>query len=357
MTGGEAERSVCVIGAGAVGGLVGGRMARAGADVTLVDRGARLETLRSRGLTLVSPDGGRERIEGITVAADTTAVGPQDVVVLGVKTYDLPAAVRQVPAATGPRTVVVPLQNGIPWWYFHRFGGRFDGRRLRTLDPDGAIAAGVDADRVLGCVPYVAAEVVEGGAVRHREGGYFPVGELDGSDSERVRRTAGLFERAGFRSRVLEDVRSEIWLKAWGSLSLNPISALTGATLREICRDEGTRGLARAMMEEAREVAETLGASFRRSIERRIEGAREVGDHRTSMLQDLEDGRPLEVEGLVGAVVELAELTDTPVPRIRAVYALAKLLASSRGGSDGVVYGRPRPEGEITPPDELAVGG
>jgi len=321
---------VCVVGAGAVGGLLGGRLARAGAAVTLVDRGRQLEALRASGLTLIGLDGRRETIAPIRVTGDASRAGKQDLVILAVKAYDLPAAAVSVPPLLGPETVVLPVQNGIPWWYFHAFGGEHDGRRLDSVDPDGIVAEHVDPERILGCVAYVASAVVEPGVVRHREGRAFPVGEPGGTLSRRARRVSELLERAGLRSRVLEDVRSEIWLKAWGSLSLNPISALTGATLAGICRDHEARELARAMMEESREVAGSLGASFRRSIERRLEGAEAVGEHRTSMLQDLEAGRRLEVDALVGSVIELARLTGHPVPRIEAVYALVRLRAASR---------------------------
>lgn len=323
------DARVCVIGAGAVGGLVGGRMAQSGADVTMVDQGARLDALADRGLTIVSPGGHREQVDEFAVATDTEGLGPHDLVVLGVKAYDLPTAVRSVPPVVGDDTVVLPLQNGIPWWYFEEYDGDLEGYRLDAVDPDGVVEAHVDAARVIGCVPYVATEVTEPGVVECNEGGYFPVGELDGATTERVRALADRLEVAGFRSRVLDDVRSEVWLKAWGNLSFNPIGALTGATLGEICEHRATRALARGMMEEAQIVAEQLGASFRRSIDRRIEGAEAVGDHKPSMLQDVEAGRPLEVEALVGTVVELAELTGTPVPRIEAVYALTTLLDAS----------------------------
>lgn len=323
---------VAVLGAGAVGGLLGGHLARAGPEVTLVDRGRQLDALRASGLTIVGPDGDRHTVEGLRLSGDAAEAGEHDLVVLAVKAYDLPAAAPDVPRLLAPGGVVLPVQNGIPWWYFHAFGGPHDGRRLASVDPEGRIEAHVDAERVVGCVPYVASRVVEPGVVHHREGEWLPVGEPDGSESERAAAVAELLERAGFRSRVLQDVRSEIWLKAWGNLSFNPISALTGATLAAICRDPGTRALARGMMEEAQEVAEALGASFRRPIERRIAGAEAVGEHKTSMLQDLEEGRPLEVEGLVGSVLELAELTGEPAPRIEAVYALTRLLAATRDG-------------------------
>lgn len=321
---------VCVVGAGAVGGLIGGRMARAGADVTLVDRDAHLDALDETGLTLIGPDGQRTVIDDLTATATPSEDAAPDLVVLGVKTYDLPAVAPLVSRLAGPGTVILPVQNGIPWWYFHRFGGELDGRRIRTLDPDGVLHRHLDLDRVIGCVPFVAATVPEPGTVEHVEGEWFPVGEPDGVETPRVRGIASLFERVGLRSRVLDDVRSELWLKEIGNLAFNPISALTGATLREICREPRTRELARTMMEEAKPVAEDLGATFRRSIDRRIDGAEAVGDHKTSMLQDLERGNRLETEALVGAVVELADLTDRPVPTIDAVYALTTLLETTQ---------------------------
>lgn len=322
--------SVCVVGAGAVGGLVGARLTEAAVDVTLVDRGERLEALRADGLGLIHPDGTRARVRPSSATDDTREAGAHELVVLSVKAYDLPEAARSLPPLLGPDTVVLPLQNGIPWWYFHGHPGGHGGRTIESLDPDGVVEAHVDAGRVVGCVPYVSAEVVEPGVVRHREGDSLPVGEPDGSRSGRVLAVAELLESAGFRSRVLDDVRSEIWLKAWGSLSFNPVSALTGATLGEICRHPESRALVRDMMEEARPVAEDLGATFRRSIERRIAGAEAAGAHRTSMLQDLEAGRRLEIDALVGSVLELARLTGNPTPRIEAVHAATKLLASLR---------------------------
>jgi len=325
---------VCVVGAGAVGGLVGARMAMSGVDVTLLDRGPHLAAMQDAGGPLVvDRDGARERVEDLRVTGDPGSAGRHDVVFLAVKTYDLPEAAESVPPVMGDDAVVVPLQNGIPWWYFYRSPGPYEGRRLESLDPDGRIAEHIDASRVLGCVPYVASELPEPGVIRHHEGKWFPVGEPDGRESERGAHVRDLFERGGFGSRVLPDIRSEIWLKAWGSLAFNPISVLTRATLGEICRDPGTRGVARGMMEEAQAVAEALGASFRRSIDRRIEGAEAVGDHKTSMLQDLEAGHRLELEGLVGSVLELARLTGQPAPRIRTVYALVDLLISKGSGS------------------------
>lgn len=325
-----ALESVCVLGAGAVGGLLGGRLAEAGVEVSLIEQGERLEALRSDGLALIRRDGTPTEIRPERVVGDAREAGVHDLVILAVKAYDLPRVARGLNALVGPDTTVLPVQNGIPWWYFHELPGAFEDRSLEALDPDGVLAEHVDADRIVGCVPYVAAEVVEPGVVRHREGDALPVGEPDGTRSDRAAAVSSLLEAAGFRSRILDDIRSEIWLKAWGSLAFNPVSALTGATLEEICRHPETRALVREMMEEARPIAQDLGAGFRRSIDRRIAGAEAVGSHPTSMLQDLRAGRDLEIEALVGSVLELGRLTGNPTPRIEGVYALTKLLAARR---------------------------
>ncbi len=317
---------VCVVGAGAIGGLLAARLAGTEAALTLVDRGAQAVALRTCGLTLVREDGTETIERRFRVVEEIEEAGPQDIVVLSVKAYDIPAVAPHLPAVFHDGTTVITVQNGIPWWYFQLHGGTFDGYRLSSLDPDGAIEENIDPGRIVACVCYPAAEVVEPGVVRHVEGWRIPVGELDGSSSERAHQLSDLLARAGFKSRVLDDVRSEIWLKAWGSLSFNPVSALTGATLEEICSFPETRRLVAAMMEEAQRIAEKLGVTFRHPIERRISGAEAVGAHKTSMLQDVEAGRPLEVEALVGSVVELGRLTETMTPTIGAVYGCAKLL-------------------------------
>jgi 2-dehydropantoate 2-reductase len=312
-----------------MGGLLGARLLGAGADMTFVDLGARAAQLRRDGLTLVAPDGRTltyRELRVVESAAGGTDGEPQDVVILAVKAYDLPAVAEQVAAWCGPETVILTLQNGIPWWYFHGMHGPHEGHRLKSVDPDGTIDRYVDPARVIACIPYPAAEVLPDGSVRHVEGTRLPVGELDGSATERVGRVAALLESAGFKSRILDDVRSETWLKAWGNLSFNPISALTGATLADICRYGPTRELAASMMAEAQQVAEALGARFRVGIEQRIKGAESVGAHKTSMLQDLEAGRRLETDALVGAVIEIAELVGVSVPSIRAVHAAVMLL-------------------------------
>ena len=317
---------VCVVGAGAIGGLMAAKLALAGEDVTIIDQGKHLRAIQDNGLKLIWGDG-TEQVARIAKATDNVAeAGKQDIVILAVKAHYLEKVARQMPAITGPDTMIVTVQNGIPWWYFHKHGGPHQGKRLETLDPDGTLGKFIDGDKIIGCVVYPAAAIEAPGVIHHVEGDRFPVGELDGTTTPRVQKLHDTLVKAGFKSRILEDIRSEIWLKAWGNLSFNPISALTHATLVDICQFPETRRLAAAMMAEAQQIAEKLGIVFRHTIEKRIEGAAGVGKHKTSMLQDVEAGRSLETEALVGAVLELGKITQTPAPSIEAVYACVKLL-------------------------------
>ncbi len=322
---------ICVVGAGAIGGLMGAKLALAGEDVTLIDVGAHLEAIKKNGLKLVMHDGAELVARDVKATDDMSEAGPQDVVIIAVKAYQIARLARDMRALFGPETAVVTIQNGIPWWYFQKHGGEFDGRRLEAVDPTGEIEANIEAERIVGCVVYPAGAVIAPGVVRHVEGNRFPVGELDGSQSERVERFSQALTNAGFKSYVLDNIRSEIWLKVWGNLSFNPISALAHATLVDICQFPETRELAANMMAEAQAIAEKLGIKFRHTIERRIAGAEGVGKHKTSMLQDVEAGNALEVEALVGAVVEIGRLTQTPTPCIDAVYACVKLLNKTMG--------------------------
>ncbi len=318
---------ICIIGAGAIGGLLGARLALAGEELSFIERpGPHLDAIRSSGLKLLMHDGEELTAGGLKASEDFGAPGPQDVVILAVKAYHIPPIAPKLRALFGPDTIVITIQNGIPWWYFQKHGGELDGRRLEAVDPDGTIAANIEPERIIGCVVYPAAEVIAPGVIKHVEGNRFPVGELDGSTSARAQLIAETFNKAGFKSFVLDNVRSEIWLKAWGNLSFNPISALTQATLVDICQFPPTRALAARMMEEAQTIANKLGIEFRHTIEKRIAGAESVGRHKTSMLQDVEAGRALEVEAVVGTIVELGRLTNTPTPHIDAVYACVKLL-------------------------------
>ena len=316
---------ICVVGAGAIGGLMAVKLAAAGNTVTVIDQGAHLAAIRKNGLKLIWEDG-EELSASVTAVGNAAEAGPQDLVILAVKAHFLEQVARDVDSLLDQDTMIVTVQNGMPWWYFHNFGGDLDGRRLETLDPSGILDRYIPAERIVGCVVYPAGAVAAPGVIKHVEGDRFPVGELDGTTSARVQRLHDLLVAAGFRSRILDDIRSEIWLKAWGNLSFNPISALTHATLEDICRFPQTRALAAAMMAEAQTIGEKLGVTFRHTIEKRIAGAESVGAHKTSMLQDVEAGRSLETEALIGAILEMGRLTDTPAPAIEAVYACVMLL-------------------------------
>mgnify|MGYP001765210821 CR=1 FL=1 len=334
---------IAIIGAGAIGGYVGAKLALAGEDVTFMVRGANLEAIRAQGIKLVSHDGQEQVARNVKASNDYAATGVQDLVILAMKAHQVEAVLPQLPHLIGPETVIVPMQNGIPFWYFHKHGGELAGSVVRSVDPNGALLAGIPSDQVLGCVVYPASELTAPGVVHHIEGDRFPIGELDGSASERAIRVSQCFVNAGFKAPVLEDIRAEIWLKLWGNLTFNPISALSHATLVDICQFPQTRELAAAMMTEAQTIAGKLGITFRVSLEKRIAGAEKVGKHKTSMLQDVEAGRAPEIDALVGSVVELGRLTGTPTPHIDAVYALVKLLARTMDEQQGRVEMQPVP--------------
>ena len=320
---------IAIIGVGAIGGYVGARLAHCGEDVTFIARGANLEALKSRGIRLLMGDGSEQAVQHVKATADYAAAGPQDLVILAMKAHQVEAVAPQVPKLFGPDTAVLPMQNGIPYWYFHAHGGALAGTQIKSVDPNGVIAKHVPCERVIGCVVYPATELISHGVIKHVEGNRFPVGEPDGSTSERVTRVSECLIRGGLQAPVLADIRAEIWLKLWGNLTFNPISALAHATLAGICQYPLSRDLARDMMSEAQTIANKLGITFRVPIEKRIAGAERVGHHKTSMLQDVEARRTLEVDALLGSVVELARLTDTPTPHLNTVYALTKLLAKS----------------------------
>ena len=253
-------------------------------------------------------------------------LGKQDVVLLALKAHQIEPIVDSLSSLLGESTVMVTLQNGIPWWYFQKLKGEYENSIVKTVDPSGILFNRINPDCLIGCIAYPAAMILEPGVIKHIEGDKFPVGELDGAASNRLTMVSDLFVSAGFKSRILDDIRSEIWLKLWGNLTFNPISALTHSTLVDICQFSLTRELATLMMTEAQLVAEKLGARFRVALERRIAGAEGVGKHKTSMLQDLEAGKPMEIEGLLGVVIELAELTSIEVPTLRTIYACISLL-------------------------------
>ena len=316
---------ICVVGAGAIGGYLAVRLAHSGQDVSVIARGPHLAAIKANGLKLIEAD--QELVASELTATDRIPdLAVQDLVLLALKAHQIEAVVDDLAVLIGPDTVMVTLQNGVPWWYFQKLGGEYANRVVRTVDPNGVLFERIDPERLIGCIAYPAAAVAEPGIVKHIEGNRFPVGELDGSESERVQMVSETFTAAGFKSRVLTDIRSEIWLKLWGNLTFNPISALTHSTLVDICQFPLSGELVATMMTEAQTIGERLGASFRVSMERRIAGAEAVGKHKTSMLQDLEAGKPMEIDGMLGAVVELAEVTNVAVPTLQALYACVSLL-------------------------------
>ncbi|MER9289180.1 2-dehydropantoate 2-reductase [Mesorhizobium sp. M0518] len=321
---------ITIFGAGAIGGYLAAKLAITGrTDLSIVARGAHLEAIKTDGLRLI--EDGQEISVPVRAAAKAEELGAQDYVVLALKAHSLSPALDQIAPLLGDHTSVVTMQNGVPWWYFHGVGGPLEGTRLNAVDPGGAIWQRIGPDRVIGSVVYPAVEVDAPGLIRHVEGKRFSLGEPSGERRERVTLLAEEMVKAGLQAPVREDIRSEIWVKLWGNLSFNPISALTGSTLAAIVADDGTRALARTMMLEAQAIGESLGVRFPIAVDRRIKGAGDVGEHKTSMLQDLERGRPMEIDALVSAVQELGRLTDKPTPTIDAVLALVRRLAVERG--------------------------
>lgn len=319
---------IVIAGAGAIGGYVGAQLARVGADVVLFARGPHLVAIRERGLRVESEGSSFEVHPQVT--GDLASIGVADAIILGVKAHGLTALAPQLKPLFGPDTAVVSTQNGIPWWYFQQHGKEFEGLRLESVDPGGAIADSIDPERVIGSLVYFASEIVAPGVIRHVEGNRISFGEPDGSRSERCRKLAEALIAAGFRCPVTTRLRHEIWVKLLGNIAFNPISALTGATLAQITRHPEVSRLVRQIMAEAESVATKLGITLPISIDQRIAGAEKVGEHKTSMLQDLEAGRPLELDAIVGAVVELAGLLAVAVPATSAIYACTKLLAETR---------------------------
>lgn len=326
---------IAIVGAGAIGGYLGAKLALAGEEVTFIARNRNLEAINANGFRLVLEDGREEHAASVRAVQRMADAGPQDAVLLTVKAHQVVDLLPELRALFGPQTAVVTMINGIPWWYFHKLAGAHEGRGLASVDPDGRIAAAIEPERVIGSVVYPAAELLQPGVVKVIEGNRFTIGEPDGSRSERIEALSQALMKAGFKAPVSKDIRSEIWIKLWGNLSFNPISALTHATLEDICRFPPTRALAAAMMTEARSVAEALGVKFKISLEQRIAGAEAVGAHKTSMLQDVEHGRALELEALVGSVVELGRIAAVPTPTIEAIYAATSLLARTLGSQRG----------------------
>ena len=322
---------ICIYGAGAIGGYLGVQLALAGEDVTLIARGPHLAAMQQNGLKLLID--GEERVAHPVCTNDPEEVGPQDFVIVTLKAHSAPAVVGPMQPLLGPNTAVVSAVNGVPWWYFYELEGPWRDHRLESVDPGGVQWDGIGPERAIGCVVYPATEVIEPGVIQHLNGNRFVLGEPSGEKTERVEALANTLKGAGFRVPVRR-IRDEIWVKLWGNLCFNPISALTLETLDNVATETGTRSVAKAMMLEAQTIGEKLGANFPVDVEKRMNGAAAVGAHRTSMLQDLERGRPMEIDALVAAVQEMGRLVDVPTPTIDVVLALVQQRARVAG-----VYG------------------
>jgi len=317
---------IAIVGAGAIGGYLGARLADSGEEVTFIARGPNLAAIQANGMRLRLEDGTEIHAKGVGAFEKMRDAGKQDFVLLTLKAHQVGAIAADLAYLCHDDTAIVTMQNGIPWWYFYKHGGALEGTKLKSSDPDGKIAAHLDPARVIGSVVYPAANLVLPGVVEVVEGNRFSLGELDGTTTPRLQAIAGALIKAGFRTPIARDIRAEIWLKLWGNMSFNPISALTHATLVDLCQYPLTRDLAAKMMTEAQTIANKLGIEFRVPLEKRIAGAEKVGKHKTSTLQDVEHGRGLELDTIIGAVIELGQLTSIPTPHIDAVFALTKLL-------------------------------
>jgi 2-dehydropantoate 2-reductase len=318
-----------IVGAGAIGGYLGARLALAGDEVTFIARNRNLAAINANGFKLINEDGSTQHTSSVRAVHAYEEAGVQDAVLLTVKAHQVRELLPQMRALFGPQTLLVSMINGVPWWYFQKLGGEFAGRSLQSVDPEGFIAQHIEPERVIGSIVYPASELLEPGVVRVMEGNRFSLGELDGQRTPRIEAVSQRLMAAGFKAPVSRDIRSELWVKLWGNLSFNPISALTHMTLEQICTYPPTRELAAQMMREAQAVAEKLGVTFKISLEQRLAGAQAVGAHKTSMLQDLEAGRALELAALVGAVVELGQIVNVPTPTIAAIHAATQGLAQS----------------------------
>jgi len=314
---------ICIYGAGAIGAYLGARLIEAGCEVTLIARGPHLQAMRENGLTLQTGD--EQQTLQVNCTDNPAEVGPQDYVVVTLKAHSVAPIVEQILPLLGPDTPIVTAQNGVLWWYFHGLPGPWENHQLDTADTDGLIWKTLDPERAIGCVVYPSCEIVEPGVVRHLDGDRFMLGEPDGSKSERVVALADAFSSAGLKAPVRKKIRDDIWFKLLGNATFNPVSVLTGGTLEQMCRDPGVRAVIRGMMHEAQQVADRLGVKFVMDIEKRINGAENVGAHKTSMLQDFDQGRPLEIDALVASVSELGRLVDVPTPTLDAVLSMVLL--------------------------------
>ena len=326
---------ICIFGAGAIGGYMAVELAHAGeAEVTCIARGPHLAAMQKNGLKLVMKDG-EERVVQVNATDDPAAAGPQDYVIMALKAHSSAAVADQMSPLFGPDTALVTAQNGVPWWYFYKLEGAHEGTQVRSVDPDQRQWDLIGPERAIGCVVYPAAEIAEPGVIHHAYGNRFSIGEPSGEKSEWVQVLSKLLGNAGLRAPVRPRIRDDMWVKVWGNVSLNPISALTGGTLAEMIDDPDVCSVIRASMIEAQAVGEALGVKFAIDVDKRIAGAREVGEHKTSMLQDLELGRPMEIDALVASVQELGRIVDVATPTIDTVLGLVKQRARLAGCYDG----------------------
>ena len=319
---------ICVVGAGAIGGLLAIKLAKAGHDLTVIARGQNLKAIQEKGFQFIDEEGSSSTVP-MKAMSEIAKAGPQDLVILGMKAHQVAAVVEELPSLYQENTMVLTAQNGIPWWYFFKHGGEYEGKTIESVDPGGFIAQHLPVERVVGTIVYPAAEMIAPGVLKHIEGNRFSVAEIDNSVTPRIELLSKTLKEAGFKAPVISDIRAELWTKLWGNLSFNPISALTHATLVDICEFPLTRDLAAKMMTEAQAVGEKLGIQFRVSLDKRIAGAQAVGAHKTSMLQDIEAGRGIEKDALIGSIIELGKIVGIPTPHIDAVFACISLLNKS----------------------------
>ncbi len=320
---------ICIYGAGAIGGYLGAMLSAAGSDVSLIARGPHLQAMQENGLELKID--GSEIVTHPTCTDDPAEVGPQDFVIITLKAHSVPAISQPLQALLGPETAIVTAINGVPWWYFYKIGGKHEGHRVASVDPDGQLWSDLAPERVIGSVVYPATEVIAPGVIEHQYGERFVLGEPSGEKTERIQALSKELIAAGLKAPIRPRIRDEMWVKLWGNLSFNPVSALTGATLKTMAEDSGTRAIIRAMMIEGQQVGEALGVNFKIDVDARIDGARNVGEHKTSMLQDLELGRPMEIDALVTAVAEMGNMVGIDTPTIDTVLALVIQKARQAG--------------------------
>lgn len=317
--------NICILGCGSIGGLLAAHLARSDNKITVFDQGEQYNAIKNNGLVLQNSNGKQTTINNLIVTNNLIDCSRQDIIFLAVKAHQIQSICKDIFNLLNESTTIVTLQNGIPWWFFQNYNGKFNNHTLKSLDPNGSIHRSIPSKHIIGCVSYPAAEVISPGIIHHIEGVRFPIGELDGTISSRAQIISSTLTNAGFKSPILEDIRSEIWLKAWGTLAFNPISALTKATMSQICKNKETRAIVINLMKESQHVANQLGINLRVPLEQRLQGAEDVGNHKTSMLQDFEAKRTLELEATLGAIIELAEITNVEVPHLKSLYAMTKL--------------------------------